>query len=277
VVVMKARALLIAALPLALTGCPKEREEPLTQAEAQQALEESSISAEAEVLTSGTIEISTNFTIGQAVEAAAEELQAFIESQLPCAEITLSPGSLVVEYGALPGECTYHGQTYSGTHTITVQRNEEAEVVVNHEWDELSNQRLSVTGEATVTWSLADQTRHVVHELTWTRLSDGRTGTGAGDRTQRALSGGILEGIQVDGTRTWDGQAGHWDLAIDGVQMRWVDPVPQAGSYTLATPFDKSLGLAFERQDADTIEVTVTSGARHFSFLVSQAGDVNEA
>ena len=208
------------------------------------------------------------------MEAAAEELRDFIASQLPCAEIVVSRGTLDVTYGANGGDCTHHGQTYSGRHTITVERNEQGDVLVKHVWDELSNQRLSVSGNADVTWSTAEGTRKVRHELTWTRLSDGRQGRGSGDRTQRALAGGILEGIQVDGSRAWEGETGRWDLAIDGVQMRWVDPVPQAGSYTLVTPFDKSAVFAFERQDADTIRVIVSSGDRELSFDVSKTGSI---
>ena len=86
------------------------------------------------------------------------------------------------------------------------------------------------------------------------------------------LAGGLAEGIQVDGARAWDGEKGHWDLAIDGVQMRWTDPVPQAGSYTLTTPFDKSVSMAFDRVDDDTIKVTVTGPKHEFSFTVSKLG-----
>ena len=89
-------------------------------------------------------------------------------------------------------------------------------------------------------------------------------------------AGGLSEGIQVDGVRTWDGEHGHWDLAIDGVQMRWTDPVPQAGSYTLTTPFNKSVSMSFDRVDDDTIEVTVAGPRRSFGFTVSKLGDIAE-
>ena len=52
--------------------------------------------------------------------------------------------------------------------------------------------------------------------------------------------------------------------------MRWDDPVPQAGRYTLATPFDKMLALDFARVDSDTIQVTVSGPRRSFSFDVSK-------
>jgi hypothetical protein len=52
--------------------------------------------------------------------------------------------------------------------------------------------------------------------------------------------------------------------------MRWDDPVPQAGSYTLVTPDDKTLSLSFSRVDTDTIGVTVEGPKRSFSFDVSK-------
>src|SRR6188474_2715035 len=82
------RAALVIAVPLALTGCPKEKQ--LTSSEARMALEEAGASSSAENLMSASVDISTNFTIGQAVENAAAELQTFIASQLPCADVSLA-------------------------------------------------------------------------------------------------------------------------------------------------------------------------------------------
>lgn len=249
---------------LAFGGC-----QALTRSEAAAALEEASLDAEAAALTSGSIEITTDFTIGDAVESAAAEIADFVRTQLPCAEITVEGATLTVEYGANPGMCTYRGQTYGGVHQVTVMRNQMDDVVVSHRWEDFHNDELSVTGTAMVTWSFADQTRHVVHELTWTRQSDGRQGTGSGDRLQRALPEGILTGFQEDGTREWVGEAGTWTLGIDGVQVRWIDAIPQAGSYTLTTPAMKVLSLSFERASSTTITVTITNGMRSYDFDVT--------
>jgi hypothetical protein len=262
---------------LVLTGCPKDKEDPLTLGEATAALEQASDAGQAEGLTSASVDISTNFTIGQAVKDGAAELKTFIGTQLPCADITLEDATLTVVYGVNPGNCTYHGHTFSGTHSITIDRNEDAKVEVHHTWTDFSNGVVSLDGTADVTWNLTDKTRRVVHESHWTHLKSGRTGTGGGDRLQSLLAGGITEGIQVDGNRTWDGDKGHWDLAIDGVQMRWTDPVPQAGSYTLTTPFDKTVSMGFLRVDADTIKVTVTGPKHEFTFNVSKVGDIAES
>ena len=260
------RRLSCAATALALLGGCGGSESGLTQAEAWEAVEEISTSSQALNVASGTVEIATNFTTGQAVQAAAEELRDFIESQLPCAEITLDGATLTVEYGVHPGNCTYHGLSYTGTHEIAVTRNDDGDVLVEHAWTELSNGRMAVSGEADVTWSFVGGSRHVVHELSWTRLIDERQAQGSGDRLQTALEGGIAVGFQEEGSRSWHGQSGLWELDNDGVEMRWIDPAPQAGVYTLDTPFDKAVTVSFVRLDPVTIQVTISDGVGEFQF-----------
>ena len=253
-----------------LSGCGA-----LTREEAQEALEEVEVASQAQALTSNSVEIATNFTIGDAAENAAEELRSFIASQLPCAEISIELNTaanamttIAIEYGVNDGECRYRGHEFSGRHTVSIARNDEDLVQVDHIWDELSNGQVSVSGTATVEWDLSNRERHVVHNAEWTRLSDGRTGEGSGDRIQRALDDGILEGFSVDGSRSWKGESGDWALDIDEVEMRWVDPVPQAGTYTLDTPFDKTLTVSFERASSTSIQVTVAGPKKSFDFKV---------
>lgn len=255
-----------------LAGC----EERVTAEEARLAATEAALSSQAEALTAGSVEIATDFTIGEGVASAVEQIRAFVAAELPCAELTVSADRIEVEYGALPGNCSFRGHTYQGHHSITVSRNDEDDVVVDHAWTDFTNGEVTVSGQATVTWSLDAQSRRVVHELEWTRLADGRSGVGSGDRVQRPLDGDLATGIVVDGTRTWEGERGTWELSINTVELRWEDPVPQAGSYSLATPFDKNVTVAFDRVDEDTIEVTVAgSGGREFHFDVSRAGAVD--
>jgi hypothetical protein len=267
-------SLWFAALPLAasLAGCP--RDEELTLAEAEQAVEEAAIASQASNVAEGTIELATSFTLGGAVETAAEEIRAFAESQLPCAEVTLEGAKVTIDYGVTGDGCSYHGKTYTGSHSITVSRTAEDDVLVQHAWSSLSNGVVEVSGTANVTWGVGEATRHVVHDLAWTRLSDGRVGRGTGDRLQSGLDGAWANGVAIEGERRWDGDAGTWDLAIDGVEWRWVDPVPQAGSYELTTPNGKQLTLGFARVDDDTIRVTVEGARRAFEFDVTSLGQV---
>lgn len=264
---------------LLVTGCPKDsqNDEPVTYAEAKQGLTESSASTQASDVTTSSIELTTNFTIGAAVKDAANELKTFVGTQLPCADIALDAAKLTVKYGAKPGNCTYHGHTFTGTHTVSIAKNDEGDVEVDHTWTDLSNGIVKVSGTANVTWSKKDVSRRVVHDLTWTRIADGISGNGKGDRTQKALGGDITKGIQVDGSRSWDGKSGHWDLAISGVEMRWADPVPQAGTYTLSTPNKKTLSISFSRLSDTQIQVTLSSGTKSFKFVVAKAGAITDA
>jgi hypothetical protein len=267
----------VLALPLAfsLAGCPNNSSssEPLTHAEAQSALEEAQASSAADSLASANVEISTTFTLGAGLTQAASEIAATIQSQLPCAEVTLADSTLTVDWGVNPGNCTYRGHTFTGTSSISVEKNADNQVLVHHEWTGLSNGVVTLDGHADVTWDFSAKTRHVVHHAEWTYLPTGRTGTGDGDRTQQPLPDGLDVGISVNGTRSWTGKDGRWDLAIDNVQWRWSDPVPQAGTYTLATPFGKSVTLSFERKSAASIGVTVSGARGSFSFTVLTATD----
>jgi hypothetical protein len=261
-------ALVPVSLLLLVAGVGCTRQEPLTGEEAQQAVDEMQVDSQAQALTSNSVEITTNFTIGDAVEKAADELKSFIDTELPCAAVSVSGHTLTVQYG-VTGSCVWNGMPITGTHTVSISRNDSSEVEVDHTWSGLTNGKVEVDGTATVTWDLADPSRHIVHDLKWTRLSDGRTGEGKGDRTQRPLPdsmGGLQAGFSEDGERSWDGKLGHWDLDISGLQMRWVDPAPEAGTLTLDTPFDKSVALSFSRVDAATIHVVAQGPNRSFGF-----------
>lgn len=263
------------ALPVVLLAC---NQDGLTREEAVDALTESALESQASAVTAAPIEISTNFTIGSAVANAAAELRNFLVAEVPCANITIQGNTVTTVWGATAG-CTYKGQTYTGTSSVTIQKTDAATLEVDHTWTDLSNGKVKVTGTAHVTWSATEHSRHVVHQLTWTRLSDNRTGTGSGDRTQTLLdpTQGLMGGIRIDGNRHWSGQSGQWDLAITGVEVRLQDPVPQAGSYQLTTPANKNVTLSFARQAADVIRVTLTGPKRSFSFDVRETGTVSDS
>lgn len=167
----------------------------------------------------------------------------------------------------------YNGHVFSGTHTITITETSTG-VSLDHAWSNFTNGVVSVSGNATVTWDAVNPSRHVTSDLEWTRTWDGRTGRGTADVTQTPLTGGVLVGFEENGTRTWDGngQSGHWSLAIDAVDMRWADPVPESGSYVLTTPTLKTATLAFTRIDDTTIEVSLASGKATYKFDVTEGG-----
>lgn len=266
---IEAHTIVIVACSALVGGCDFER--PVSQTEMRQAMDEVVLTGEAQSLEDDIIEITTNFTIGEGVAAIAREVREFAQSQIPCSTVTSpEPGSLVIDFGDLNDGCEYRGRTFAGVVAVQWEQTDEA-VLVTHSYQGVTNGRVTLDGDALVTWN--DRTRRVETDLRFT--GENATVEVQGDRTQTPL-GGIGDGIRVDGERQWTGPAGSWDLDIDGVEFRPVDPVPQAGSYTLTTPADKVVSLSFERVDEDTIAVTMTGPRRERVFHVTRAGNVKD-
>jgi hypothetical protein len=259
---------LLAAMGVAFAaGC-----EPLTQQEARIAVEEVKLATEAGELVGATVELSTDFTIGEGIERAVQTLADFARSQVPCSEITVAPGRVTVDFGSLGDFCTFQGRTYAGQIQWTVESATPGLIVVKHQWTGFRNERAQVDGTATVTWDLGASTRRVVYDAAW--KVDGRDFTGDGELTQSLLepASGIAAGIRVDGARAWTSATGRWDLAIQSVGVRWQDPVPESGRYVLTTPQDKTLTLSFFRVDENTIEATAKNAGRTYTFIVHRLG-----
>jgi len=245
--------------------------------EALAAVAEAAISTRGETLTEDIIEISTDFTMGEAVEDAAAELAAWLESQIDCSTVTLDGHTITVDFGTLEDQCVYNSHTYAGLWAVTIQTNLVDEVVVDHEWTGLTDGEVTLDGTAQVTWSSAAHSRHVVHQVTW--ADEDGTVEASGDRLQELIDPveGISAGIVVNGDRDWNSGSGEWSLDIDSVEMRGMDPVPQAGVYTLTTPALKVATLTFTRLDAATIECVLASGADSWTFEISSTGAIEEA
>lgn len=238
------------------------------------AVDESVATGQAEAAEQDIVEISTSFTLGQAAQQAILGIQAFVESQAACATVTPSGDrGLRIDFGDLADDCTYKGRNYGGVLTIEVEASDGA-AVVHHTAEGFTNGVVTLDGTAEVTWTAAS--RHVVSDLAFAR--DGRAFTVEGDRTQRLLDAGagLSGGIVVDGTRDWHNDRGDFALTIEGVELRPADPIPQAGTYRLVVPSGAEVSLAFERVDADTIEVRIDGGRRDRVFRVTSAGAVSE-
>lgn len=248
----------------------------VTTAEAQEGVEQSVATTSANLLVDGTVEISTSFTLGQAVEAAAQELYGWAQSQIPCATATLAGTTVTIDFGTLTDSCTYNGQNYAGQLAITVKKSGDAEAQVSYQATNFTNGVVTANGTITVTWSASKKTRQVVHQVTFSYK--GQTLIANADRTMSFVdaNAGFSGGVKVDGSASWSVGSATWKLSIVGVEVRAVDAVPQSGTYTLTAPSGKSLSLSFSRLDTTTIRVTVTTGKLTFSFNVSQLGAVQE-
>lgn len=268
---MTKRASSLLALPVVLAtsglGCDGEF---FSGSDFRMAVDDVVATGQGESLQNDVIEITTSFTLGDGARAVAEQVGDFVRSQLPCATVS-SPDdkTLSIAFGTVAGNCTYNGRTLSGT-VVVGYVVEGEQVIVTHEYTGLTDGRATLDGEATVTWSVGE--RHVVTDFDIsTERGDFEASS---DRTQKRL-GEIGEGIVVDGSRDWSGPRGDFHLDIDGVQMRGIDPVPQAGSYALERPNGDVMTMTFERIDDDTIEIVVDGGRRDRTFRVTSAGDVD--
>ena len=233
---MRTPLLVALAAPLTLAACEPP---PMTASEQVEAVQLSVETARMDAATGDVIEISTHFTLGQAAADAVDELKAFWESQAPCATVTKEAGAVTVDFGTTDG-CSWNGNTWTGQTRVELVAVGEGEAVVEHTWTDLSNSIGTVNGGATVTWSAAEASRRVEVDATWE--GPDHTLDVSSDRTIALIEPGVLgSGIVIDGSRTWtvDGTA-TWEQTIDGVEMRAIDPAPQAGSYTLVNPMSRT-------------------------------------
>ena len=269
--------LLTAAAILALnTGCLRDN---MTNREVLQALQETADSSRGERATTEPIEISTEFTIGDAVEAAAQQMADFWASQEPCTTVTAEAGLVTVDYGGLDDDCEFEGSTYGGLATIAVDDTTEGQLQVTHTWDALTDGLTQVDGGAVVTWTgQGAVSRQVVTDHTWTDVESGDAVDVLGDHTWGFLNEdeGLDAGLTLEGTRTWFSESGEWNIDMSGLEVRLQDPVAQAGSIVLTSPANKELTLVHERVDDTTIRITLTGARRDWVFDINQLGIPSE-
>lgn len=240
---------------------------------AEVALSESALTAQVDALVADAADRSSHFDIGQDLAAAALQLEGQLAEQLPCAQILREGNAVRIVHDATASACTSRGRNLSGLHTVRIVRNADNEVAVHHEWTELQDTNLSLSGSADVTWSRTSRSRRVVHELSFEVLdgpSAGRTGHSSGDSTHTTLA----DGVRLNGLRHWSSDRGTYALEMRAVEQRFADAVPEAGAYELTTPTDESLTLAFGRIDADNIRVIIQGAQKLLSFVVRADGSI---
>lgn len=219
------------------------------------------------------IELTTSFTLGQGVQAAAEEIRDFVQSQVPCSTVTVEPGRVSIDFGGLEDSCVYRGRTYAGVVTVAIELPGEG-ARVTHTYEGFTGGRVTMDGTAVVDWD--DAVRHVVTDMSF--ATEDRTIDLQSDRTQ---SFGRCEGVDavcvaVEGERHWQSPRGEWDMTIEGVEARSIDPVPEAGTYTVVNPEGREIAMSFSRVDEDTIQVDIEGGRRPVTFQVTAAGQVQD-
>jgi hypothetical protein len=262
------------------SGCALSDE--MGPVEALQTLSEVNRSSQGEQATQDVVEISTDFTIGEALEAAARSIADFWQSQVPCTTVTVDGATTTVDYGTLDDACVYQGRTYAGVNTVTVGSTEPGALEVDHTWTGFTNGDVTVDGAATVTWDGLDASRTVVTEHAFTLADDPEVVVDVqGEHVTRPLEGDAPwweSGFTLDGTRTWSSDGSDWFLTMSGLELRMIDPCPQAGVIEATAPSGRSLTLTYARVDEDTISTTL-SGVRGGDrvYHVNRLGLVEEA
>ncbi len=259
---------------LVVVSCTEQASGPFSSGEARTAVETVTLEAQGEGLALGTIDLGTKVTAGASGAQALEDVRAFVATQVPCASVAVGLGVVVVDFGASSSSCAYRGHTLTGQQVIKVVRTNANAMEVDHAWKDLSDGKTKVGGTAQVTWTDGSPSRKVTHDLTWTRISDGRTVHGTGDATfGPASSGGD---VKIVGSRAFDTAGSHWEMATTvGITLAWASPVLPSGGWTVVTPWDKNLILGFNPRDATHVRVTVGGGQQlSYDFLVDQDGRV---
>lgn len=263
-----------------LSGCVTSDE--MGVLEALDALDQVNQSARGEQATAEVIEISTDFTIGAALEAYAEALAAFWESQVDCTTVTVEGNVVTIDYGTLEDSCVWNGHTFAGVNTVTVESTTPGELEVLHGWNGFTNGDVRVDGGAVVTWSGNDLTRRVETEHTWTDLANGEQVDVVGDHVEGRIDEDVPvweSGFTLDGTRDWTDDADEtWSLEAAGIEWMLLDPAPQAGTIEVVSPKGKTLTIVYARIDEDTVSATlvgVRGGDRVYH--ISRLGTVEEA
>lgn len=253
----------------------------ITAEELRIAVDEIVAEGQVQSLENGVVEITTSFTIGAALEDIAQAYREFLESQAACstATVEIDQGAFIsIDFGELGDACVYNGHTYAGVVEVRIRRENDG-THVDHTYLGLTDGVVTLDGTKDVVWSEGEGgtvLRAISSDVEWER-GDRRV-EATSERTMSFLDwgGGPTQRIQIDGVRDWESPNGEFHLDVDEVEFRLVDPVPQAGGYTLTLPSGKDLSLDFERVDPNTIAVTATGGRRSRVFHVTSTGGVSD-
>lgn len=259
----------------AISGCSEYSN--LSYSEALEAVDAVILSGEGEGLISEVVEVSTNFSLGIPIEEAAPELVAYLQTEVPCATVSQAGPTITMDFGSIESNCTLNEHAYGGVLTIEITSTLDNAVQALHTWTGLTNGMITIDGSGDVTWAGAGagHTRHVVHQVSWTR-ADGSTVDATGDRLQalQVASEGLAGGVVVSGVRDWTYSGDPWHVSINDIEIIGFDPVPEYGSYNLTMPSNQEFNVSFERNDDDTIRITVHGNIQSYSFDVTRSGEM---
>jgi len=249
---------------LILAGCLDDSHWDETQATT--ALDEAIASSKAENLAHKITEITTDVTMGERAEDAAADRAAWFKSQIPCSTATVEGSTLTIDFGTLKDGCVYEGKTYAGVLEVTWREaalddpDPMDDLDVIHDWHGFTDGTVTLDGRTVVYWTSPSIPSRVTHDLVWhddERTVDQQSDVWIQRLAPEAGVTGYRPGVELNGWRLWEAEYGMVHLDIDAIEIRGMDPVPQAGTWRLRNDAGDVIRMHFDRVDADTIRVTI--------------------
>ncbi len=251
----------------------------MTRMEMRAAVQQVVESGQVQQLENGIVEITTDFTIGDAVQQVRDRIAEVLAACGQTTVTAMDDVSIRIDFGPASDPCAFDGQKYSGVVDLVIAREGEV-LTVEHDYQDLSNGTYTLNGDKTVTWTSegGDRVvRDIVSSVGWTGPNGPVEHTSERTMTFSDFLGAPEAPITIDGGHRWTRDGDTWDLDVNAVELRLVDPVPQDGSYVLTVPSGREGTLSFERVDEDTIAVRFQTGLRSRTFHVTRAGEVDDS
>jgi hypothetical protein len=252
-------------------------DEEISESDARSIVDQVNLVSRSDIANVELIEVSTDLTVGERIEAIVDRWHAFWISQAPCNEVTFDGDVITVDFGELEDECVYAGETYSGVDRITLTQiaDAEADLRVDHEWSAFTNGEVRIDGTTGVTWSLAGL-KALDNVLTITNFVDQTVIDLEGHHTFERLDPDLPAregGFEVNGDRSWDDGSGEWTASLNELQLMFDDASPFAGNVVITSPAGVQFTVVYSRVDDDTTRATVTgSMGELFVFEISPDG-----
>lgn len=268
---------LLTAAPAAwLAGCGVDSD--VTVEDARAAVREFDASSRSDLTTAPLVEVSTDVTIGEAIEDALDDIASFWESQAPCTAVSLDATGITVDFGSLDDNCLFNGHTFAGLDHISFDNLLVGDLQVHHAVDQLTNGDVTLDGDADVTWQGDGEGRNVAIDYTIADFVDANLVEVTGEHTIARLDPALPVwdgGFTLDGTRSWTRGRATWSVDMDGLELLPTDAAPQAGDVVVTDPKGRELAITYGRLDGDTVTATVTlPSGKVVVFFVTPDGEV---
>lgn len=177
-----------------------------------------------------------------------------IAARSACAEIErVDADTLLVDFGDVGDRCTLDGREVAGLVTIDF-RSSETEIMLEQAFELYRDDRLGVSGHATLT--VTADGRAVESSVTLTRDDRERNVDGSWTERPIELERGWDSGVVIDGVFDVAGCMGTATRELIGLELIPGERVPQAGLIRHRVPFGER-SIEFERIDADSIAADV--------------------